>query len=163
MSRLAPVTGWFLSRTPRERWLIGLMLAIAIPLVAWVAVARPMLLSLEAAKARHVAAVRAHGAVLAQLAQLETSPPGAVPSAESGAPLALRVTDAAARAGLRLTANEPRGPDAVSIAVSGPPTASLRWLRQLEAGGLSVRELTITPEGPNAVIVRATLGTGVSS
>lgn len=162
MSLAAPVTGWFLSRTPRERWLIALMLAIALPLLGWLLVGRPLMLSLEAAKARHVAAVQAHGAVLSQLAQLEASPVAA--ASETGAPLALRVTDAAARAGIRLTANEPRGANAVAITIApGPPTASLRWLRQLEATGISVRELTITPDGQAGVTVRATLGTGASS
>lgn len=162
MSLAAPVSGWFLLRTPRERWLIILMLAIALPLLAWLAVARPLLLSLDAAKARHVAAVQRHGQVLAQLAQLERSPPPAIASADG--PLALRVTDSAAQAGIRLAANEPRGADSVTIALAAaPPTASLRWLRQLEASGIKVRDLTITPEGEGAVTVRATLGEGATS
>ena len=33
MSRLAPVTDWFMARSQRERWLIALMLAIAIPML----------------------------------------------------------------------------------------------------------------------------------
>lgn len=162
MSLTSSVSGWFLSRTERERWLIILMLAIAIPLLLWLLVARPLMLGLEAAKARHVAAVEQHGAVLAQLAQLEGASTAAIPA--GGAPLALRVTDSAAQAGIRLAANEPRGPDTVTIALAAaPPTASLRWLRQLEASGIAVRELTITPEGQGAVSVRATLGQGTAS
>ena len=162
MTLFAPIRTWFLARTSRERWLILLMLTIALPLLAWLLVARPLMLSMEAAKARHVLAVQNHGAVLAQLAQIEGA---ARPATSTGAaPLAIRVTDSAAQAGIRLAANEPRGPGAVAVAIAAaPPTDALRWLRQLEASGIAIRELTITPQGLGAVTVSATLGEGTSS
>jgi type II secretory pathway component PulM len=70
----------------------------------------------------------------------------------------LRVTEAAALAGVSLTANEPRG-TASSLITLAPaaPTAALRWLRQLEEQGVIVRELAITPQPTGQVVVTATL------
>jgi general secretion pathway protein M len=159
MSRLAPVTGWFMGRTPRERWLIALMLAIALPLLAFYAIYRPLTLSIERAEQRHVAAVRNHGLVLSRLAQLDQAQRPAVAAPPAGsAPLALRVTEAAALAGVSLTANEPRGAGSALITVApSAPTATLRWLRQLEEQGIIVRELTITPQPGGQVVATATL------
>jgi general secretion pathway protein M len=159
MSRLAPVTGWFMGRTPRERWLIALMLAVALPILSYYAIYSPLLQSIERAQQRHDAAVRSHGLVLARLAQLDQAqrPAVAAPPA-GGAPLSLRVTEAAALAGVSLTANEPRG-DATALITLAPsvPTASLRWLRGLEEQGIIVRELAITPQPGGQIVATATL------
>jgi type II secretory pathway component PulM len=159
MSRLAPVTGWFMSRSPRERWLIALMLAILLPLFSYYAVYRPLGTAIQQAQQRHDAAVRDHGLVLARLAQLDQAkrPAVAVPPA-GNAPLSLRITEAAALAGVSLTANEPRGAGSALITLApSAPTAALRWLRQLEEQGILVRELTITPQPGGQVVATATL------
>lgn len=159
MSRLAPVTDWFMGRSVRERWLVALMLAIAIPLLSYLLIYRPLTAAIERAEQRHALAVSNHGLVLSRLAQLDQArrpAVGAPPS--SGAPLSLRITEAAALAGVSLTANEPRGTASASITLApAAPTAALRWLRQLEEGGIVVRELTITPQPGGQVVATATL------
>lgn len=159
MTALLTARDWFLSRSSRERWLLALMLAIAVPLFAWVAVYRPVMAALETAKERHVTAVRNHGLVLARIAQIDgASRPSASAPAGEGATLALQVTAAAAQAGVTLGSNEPRGADSAVVTLApAPPTAALRWLRQLEGSGAIVRELTITPQNDSNVVVGATL------
>lgn len=159
MTGWVPARDWFMSRTPRERWLLSAMLAIALPLLAFLLVYRPLMVRLDEAKARHLAAVQRHGAVQAQLAMLEEAP-RAVTRPTAGS-LSIRITDAAAQAGVRLTANQPRGNDVAVIAVApAPPTATLRWLRELEANGISIRELSVSPQGAGAAVVSATLAVG---
>jgi type II secretory pathway component PulM len=159
MSRFAPVTGWFMSRTVRERWLIALMLAVSLPILTYYAIYNPLRQSIERAQQRHVAAVRSHGLVLARLAQLDQAQRPAVAAPPTGnAPLSLRITEAAALAGISLTANEPRGPASALITLApAAPTAALRWLRGLEEQGIIVRELTITPQPGGQVIATATV------
>jgi general secretion pathway protein M len=159
MSRLAPVTDWFMARSQRERWLIALMLAIAIPMLCFLLVYRPLTAAIERAEQRHVAAVSNHGLVLSRLAQLDRvqRPPAGAPP-QSRAPLSLRITEAAALAGVSLSANEPRGNASALITLApAAPTAALRWLRQLEEQGIIVRELTITPQPDGQVVATATL------
>lgn len=160
MSRFVPIRDWYAGRAVRERWLIAIMLAIALPLLAFVAIYQPLVNSIEQAQQRHVAAVRNHGLVLARLAQLDAAqrPALAAAGGSSTAPLSLRVTEAAAQAGVSLTANEPRG-DASAVITLAPaaPTAALRWLRQLEGQGIIVRELAITPQAGGQVVATATL------
>jgi type II secretory pathway component PulM len=148
-----------MSRSLRERWLIALMLAIALPMLSYFAVYRPLMQSIERAQQRHVSAVRNHGLVLARLTQLEQAQRPEVRSPPTGnAPLSLRITDAAALAGVSLTANEPRGNESALITLApSAPAAPLRWLRQMEEQGVSVRELAITPQPGGQVIVTATL------
>jgi general secretion pathway protein M len=148
-----------MARSVRERWLVGIMLAIAAALLCFVAIYRPLAQAIERAEQRHVAAVRNHGLVLARLAQLDQvrRPAVATPSS-SGAPLSLRVTEAAALAGVSLSANEPRGTGSALITLApAAPTAALRWLRQLEEQGIIVRELTITPQPSGQVVATAAL------
>jgi general secretion pathway protein M len=158
MSRLAPVTGWFMSRTPRERWLLMLMLAILVPLLTYYAIYRPLTGAIERAQQRHDQAVRAHGLVLARLSQLDQAKRPAVAAPAGNAPLSLRVTEAAALAGISLSANEPRGATSALITLApSAPTAALRWLRGLEEQGIIVRELAITPQPGGQVVATATL------
>lgn len=157
--RNAIIRDWYLARSSRERWLIALMLGIAIPLLAYLLVYRPLVSSIEQAQQRHVVAVRNHGLVLARIAQLDAAQRPAVTASAGGtAPLSLRVTEAAAQAGVALSANEPRGASSAVITLApAPPTAALRWLRQLEGQGIIVRELAITPQTGGQIVATATL------
>lgn len=159
MSRLAPVTSWFTSRSARERWLIGIMLALAVPLLCYFAFYLPLTASIERAQQRHAAAVRNHGLVLSRLAQLEQAEGQTAATPVIGnAPLSLRVTEAAALAGLSLSSNEPRGAGSAVITLApAAPTTALGWLRQLQDQGIIVRELGITPQPNGQVVVTATL------
>ena len=159
MSRFAVLRDWFMGRTERERWLIALMLAIAVPMLIYFAVYRPLTQSIERAQQRHVEAVRTHGLVLARIAQLNSAQrPTLAPTGGSNASLSLRVTEAAALAGVSLSANEPRGEGSATITLApAVPTSALRWLRQLETQGIIVRELSVTPQPGGLVVATATL------
>lgn len=159
MSRLTVVRDWYTGRSLRERWLIAIMLAIAVPMLAFFLLYRPLVNSIDQAQQRHVAAVRNHGLVLARIAQLDAvQRPSAAVAASGSAPLSLQITEAAAQAGVSLSANEPRG-DASTLITLAPaaPTAALRWLRQLEGRGIIVRELAITPQAGGQIVATATL------
>jgi general secretion pathway protein M len=148
--------GWYLERSPRERWLLGAMLAIALPLLLWALVYRPMVDGLEAAKQRHVAAVQRHALLLGQLAQLRDGVQ--LVQGASGADVTLVAGESAMRAGLALSGNTAQGPDAASVAVAAAPApAALAWLQQLEGRGIRVRELSITPQPGGMVVVSAQL------
>lgn len=162
MSWLAFVGDWVSGRTLRERWLLGIMLAIALPLLGFLLVYQPLMNRLDQAQDRHVAAVQQHGRVLAQVEQLRSA--ASVPATTASAPLAIRVTDSATRAGIRLAANEPRGANRVSVVLApAAPTAGLRWLREMETTGISIQELSIAPQGPGMVTISATLAQGGAS
>lgn len=160
--RFEAFTTWLSGRSIRERWLLALLLAIAVPLLVVLLIYQPTIERLEQAKQRHAAAVLQHGQVLAQLAQLKSvAVAGPTPST---APLAIRVTDLAAQAGIRLSASEPRGTDRLSISLAPlSPTAGLRWLRQLESAGIRIQDLGISPQGQGLVTINAILAHGSAS
>ena len=68
---IGSVRRWFVARSRRERLLTAVMLAIAVPLLVWALIYRPVEDALTAAKTRNVEAVQQHGRVVAQLAQLK--------------------------------------------------------------------------------------------
>jgi type II secretory pathway component PulM len=127
-------------------------------LLCFLLIYRPLTAAIERAEDRYSAAVRNHGLVLARLAQLDQVQRPAIAAGAGSAPLSLRITEAAALAGVSLSANEPRGTSSALITLApSAPTAALRWLRQLEQQGIVVRELTITPQQGGQVVVTSTL------
>lgn len=146
---------WFERRNPRERWLIILMLAIAIPLLGWLIVFRPLNSAYDKALDRHLEAVDRNGRVR-MLAEATKERPALDRPAQRGAELGLVVAEAAAQSGLALESNTPAGPNQVSVSV-GQATApqALQWLLDLEARGLSVDQWRMTPAGNDAVAVTA--------
>lgn len=142
---------WFLARSRREQLLLSAMLAIALPLLAWLLVYRPVGAALTSARERNVAAVQEHGKVVARLAQVKQAAPAT--SMPPTGDIAVLVSESAGRNGVILASNSMQGPDvAAFVTQAGPVTAALRWLQELEGRGVAVRELQITPAGGGVAV-----------
>lgn len=138
---------WYLARSDRERRLLLLMALIGLPLLAWLLVIMPLDCAYDDALKRHVEAIDRNGRVKT----LASAPPRQV-SAAPGGDLTLIVTESAAASGIPLDSNTAVGPGAVTVAISSvSPGATLQWLRGLEARGLFIDELRLSPAaGGNA-------------
>lgn len=145
------VREWYSARSQRERRLILAMLAIALPLLAWLLFVMPLSQAYESALERHLQAVDRNGRMRALA--------GVGQASRNGAPegdLAVLVTDGAGRAGVTLDSNAPAGRDAVTVAAAqAPSTAVSQWLSEVERQGLRIDELRIVPAGPAGVSVSA--------
>jgi general secretion pathway protein M len=133
----------WLARTARERWLLGVMFALAALVLVWFLVLRPLGDMLSAAKERHGLAVaalaeaRLRAATITMLERGTTGTPGE--------PAAQVVAAAAAEAGFQLSAMHPEGPGRVSFALGAArPQALFGWIAGLEAQGYVVERLSAT-------------------
>jgi general secretion pathway protein M len=152
---IARLTEWFDERTPRERRLVLLMLAIAIPVLVWLLIVRPMAQAYDDALEQHLEAVDRNGRVR-MLADAAKATPRAVRAAPSAADLGLVVAEAAGQAGLALEGNNPAGANAVAITVGqAPARTAVQWLNDLETRGLTVEEWKMTPSGPGTISLSA--------
>ena len=128
------------ARTPRERWLLGVMFALLALVVIWFLVVRPLGDMLSAAKERHGQAVAALAAARGQataIAALERRG-----SAAPTQPIEPMVAAAAAQAGFKLSALQAEGAGQVSLAIGAArPQALFGWIGQLEGQGLVVERL----------------------
>ena len=150
------VRDWYLSRTQREQRLILLMLAIALPMLAWLLVVRPLDAAYDDAVQDHLEAVSRHGRVLA-LADAAKSAPARRTRA-SNADLQLVVTESASQAGIALQGTNPGGPNVIDVSVAGGRAPALaQWLAQFEAQGISVQQMTMTPLPDGTVNMSARL------
>lgn len=150
------VRQWYISRTRREQLLLALMAAIAVPLLGWLLIVMPLGKAHDEALERHMQAVDRQGRVAA-LAEVLKAQPG-----QAGIPrnvdLQLVVTEAAGLAGVTLAEASPAGPDAVTVAITNSTAAAAgEWVRSLEARGLTVDELRMTPNAEGGVNVSARL------
>lgn len=151
------VRHWYGSRSVRERRLILLMLAIAVPLLAWLLIVMPLSNAYDSALERHVEAVDRNGRVRALADPVRIAGPVVAPTA-GGADLALVVTEAATQAGLTLDSNSAAGPDAVTIGIAqARPMAAVQWLRDFELRGIRVEDLRMTPAADGTVALSARL------
>lgn len=133
----------WLARTPRERWLLGIMFALIALVVAWLLVLRPLGDMLSAAKERHgnaVAALAEARSQAAAIAALERSRP-----ARLEGPIDMAIAAAASQAGFQLSQLQPQGPGRVAIAIGAArPQALFGWVAGLEAQGYVVERLTVS-------------------
>jgi general secretion pathway protein M len=131
----------WLARTPRERWLLGIMLALVGVVLAWLLILRPLGDLESAARQRHGEAVAALAEARSQAAAiggLEKNRP-----APLAGPLDQAVAEAASAAGFQLSGLQPEGPGRVSLAIGAArPQALFGWIAQMEAQGLIVERLT---------------------
>lgn len=145
---------WMSERSERERRLIWLMLAVAVPILAWALIVRPLSNAYDATLEKHLQAVDRNGRVraLAQVAKDRTAAPAAVAVADLG----LAITESAGQAGLALDGNAPAGGDVASISIAqASPAAAIRWFQDLQARGLIVEEWRMSPAGSGTVTVTA--------
>jgi general secretion pathway protein M len=153
---MTAVRNWFTSRTKREQHLILLMLAIALPVLAWLLVVRPLSGAYDQALDDHLAAIDRHGRVLA-LAEAARSTPARRVQANK-ADLQLIVTQAATQAGITLQGANASGTNAVDVTVAGGRATALgQWLAQFEAQGIAIQQMSLTPQPDGTVNMSARL------
>ncbi len=131
----------WLARTPRERWLLGVMLALVALVLIWLLLLRPLSDMLSTARQRHgeaVAALAEARSQAAAIAALERNRP-----APFAGPIDTAVAAAASDAGFQLSGVQPEGPGRVSIAIgAAKPQALFGWIAALEAQGYIVQSLS---------------------
>ncbi|HYG47655.1 MAG TPA: type II secretion system protein GspM [Allosphingosinicella sp.] len=139
----ARLAALWLARTPRERWLLGVMMALVALVIVWLLILRPLGDMLSAARQRHGEAVEALAEARAQAAAI-----GGLERNRRGTPagpIDTAVAAAASAAGFQLSGLQPEGPGRVSLAIGAArPQALFGWIGQLEAQGLIVERLTAT-------------------
>ena len=152
----ATVRVWFLGRTQREQRLVLLMLAIALPVLAWLLVVRPLTVAYDEALDDHLAAIDRHGRVSALAEAAKAMPARRIEA--NKVDLQLIVTQAATQAGIALQAANPNGPDSVDVTVAGGRATALgQWLAQFEARGIAVQQMTMSPLPDGTVNMSARL------
>lgn len=154
IARLADYWG---QRTVRERRLIAMMLVIAVPLLLWLLVARPLTGALGDAKDRQAEAVARHGRILARIDAIEHGASSGSPPARVGA-LDLFVAESASQRGLTLDTNTPQGADAVVIRIArARPEALVEWLSGFEDQGIVIEDMRMTQSQDSSVALEARL------
>jgi general secretion pathway protein M len=125
---------WWLSRSARERMLLGVMLALFAVLLAWMLVVRPLADALDAAKRRH-------GEAVVALAEARVRARPATGPAVAG-PVDILVSQTAADAGFANVRVAAQGPARASAALDAArPQALFGWIGEMERRGLVVERL----------------------
>ena len=125
---------WWASRSPRERMLLGALLALLALVLVWLAIVRPLADALDAAKARHDAAALALGEARARQQ-------GAVPPALAG-PVDSIAARTAAEAGFPGARVVSQGPGRATIVFDAArPQALFGWVAEMERRGIVVERL----------------------
>jgi general secretion pathway protein M len=126
---------WWDARSARERWLVGTMLLLALVLLVWLLIVRPLSDALDAARMRHGAA-----AVALAEARARAEPSAAGPAASGPADaIVARTAAAAGFPGARIAG---QGPGRASVGLDAArPQALFGWIAQMEQQGLVVERL----------------------
>jgi general secretion pathway protein M len=127
---------WWDARSARERWLVGTMLVLALVLLVWLLIVRPLSDALDAARMRHGAAAVA----LAEARARAEPPPAAGPAASGPADaIVARTAAAAGFPGARIAG---QGQSRASVSLDAArPQALFGWIAQMEQQGLVVERL----------------------
>lgn len=133
----------WLARSARERWLLGVMAALAMLVVVWLLVLRPLADLLSTARQRHgeaIAELAEARSQAAAIAPLERNRPAAL-----AGPIDAAVAAAASEAGFQLSAMQAEGQGRVSITIgAAKPQALFGWIAALEAQGYIVQSLSVS-------------------
>ena len=150
----AQLLGFWAERSEREKIMLGLLAAILLPVLVWLLIIRPIGPALDAAEARHRAAVDTLAEARSQaaaLAFLRKNPPPPL-----GAPVADVVKAAAAETGFTLSRADPVGGDGIIVSiVSARPSAFFEWAQSLQRRGVFIDQLSIRPNPDTTVAVDA--------
>lgn len=147
---------WFAGRSRRERWLVLGAAALALLVLLWLLLVRPLDDALSDARAREGDAVLRLAATQASLDALHAARAGrGVPLT---APLADTVRASADQAGFALASLDPAGPDRVRVGIaSAKGGALIGWLARLERDGVLVDAAQLTDHGDHTLGVDLTL------
>lgn len=143
---------WWYARTSRERLMLMIMLAVAIPVLGWLLVVTPLVDAKEEARADYLLALDRHVRVEAL----------ANPAPATGDGIAVPLTEyldtQASQRGFTLTVNALDAPGQARIAIAqANGQALLGWLSELEAIGLVLNNVQITPGEAGGVSMSATI------
>jgi general secretion pathway protein M len=128
---------WWAARTGRERTLLLLLAALALPILVWLAVVRPLAIARETAEARLSAAAASYADTAMAAAEL-----GRVRKAAGALSGPLPTPkDAAEAAGFPVKAAS--GGELILEAVR--PKAFFAWAAQMEGKGLTIETLQASP------------------
>jgi len=143
---------WWQARSPRERVLLAIMSALSVFVLGWLLVVRPLSDSLDAARARHGAAVIALGEARTR-AQAGASA-GTAPALPVDSLIARTARDAGF-AGARIAA---QGGARATVAIDAArPQALFAWIAGLERSGLRVERLRAQANSDRTLAVEAGL------
>jgi general secretion pathway protein M len=146
------VREWLGQRSVRERRMLLAMAAIAVPLLVWLLIIRPLSAAYDDALEQHLDAVDRNGRVRS-LIDTANARPDITTRFAPIADIGLVVTEMAGQSGLTVETS-PQGNDRVGIAIAQAPAAGvMRWFADLEARGLVVDEWRLSPAGDGSVAV----------
>lgn len=148
---------WWNARSPRERVMLLVMLALAIPVLGWLLIARPLIDAKADARADYLLALDRHARVSAMTTD----------TLFEGGGIAVSLTDflasQASQRGFALTVNALDAPGQARIAIAqANGQALLGWLAELEAVGLVLSNVQITPGEAGGVSLSATITEPIS-
>ncbi len=151
---------WFMAQSLRERWLIGVAGALAVIVLSWLLVIRPIDAMRESAKARHDAAVLALARVETRLVAIDEA------AANPPPPLTGRITDVvmaeAVRVGFNTAQTDAVGTDGARIVIAAArPQTFFSWVADMETRlGLHVDALVARPNADETLSVDVTFRSG---
>lgn len=126
---------WWLLRSARERTLLRVMAGLALLVLGWLLVVRPLADALAEAKARHAAAVVALAEVKGRHEALRRD----VSSARVPLPIDSLIAGSAGEAGFPGARVAGQGPARASVVIDAArPQALFGWVAQMERRGLTV-------------------------
>jgi general secretion pathway protein M len=144
---------WWEMRSERERWLAGTMLVLALVLLVWLLVVRPLSDALDAARMRH-----GDAAVALAEARARTAPAGGGGPAAAG-PVDAIVTRTAGAAGFPAARVVAMGPGRAAVSLDAArPQALFGWIAQMEQAGLVVERLRARANQDHTLSAELTLG-----
>jgi general secretion pathway protein M len=152
---------YWAERSPRERWMLGVMFALLAIVILWFGIAVPLARAQRDARDRLVEATARNAALRATVAQLKALP-RAPANVGSTVPLDQFVGQSAGEAGLTLERAQAQGNDRMDIAIASVrPIALFSWLSTLEGQGVRVVTMSARPS-PTAgsISVQAVLERG---
>ena len=147
------IVRWWKGLSSRERVLIGVAGAIALPLFLIYALWLPLAGVVETARADHGVAVDRHAAILDRVEAVRTAEAARGNAAVAAAgDVAQFVAQSAAAAGLTLAQNEASGTARTRVAIANARAiVVLPWLDALERAGLTLEEVTMRPNPDGTV------------
>lgn len=147
---------WWRGRTAREQKLILAMLALAVLVLSWLLVVRPLGDALAEARERHGAAVIALAEARAQAAAIGTIE--RAPRPALAGPVDALINESAVAAGFPVTRVEREGPGQATLVMDAVrPQAFFGWVGQMERErGLVVERLRATTNSDQSLAVQIT-------
>lgn len=150
---------WWQAHSSRDRWVIGVLALAAVIVIAWLGIWRPLVGTLDNARAEHAVAVERHAAIAARLREYDRlRQRGAQRASPSSGRLDLILSQSAAEQGFILSRNDATGEDQSAIAIpSATAPALLNWLGALEGQAILPSDLAIRANGNGTVALTATM------